>query len=286
MDVDRLGKIFSEGLEERSISRISTLSSLLDLFFMGHINNIAKNFNILRKVCKNCEAEKIEINNNEKQKKEFYRPISNICSECEKYAIPTIYVTYSGGDDLLVFGPYDDIIQFAGKVRKEFKEWTCKNPYIDISGGIFIGSPKFPVGRAASITERYLELSKSHGGSKITVLDETMPWDSKGKFKGFYERLKFGEKLEEFYESRKISKSFIYFMLMLRQMTSDNIDAFNESLRSKEEIEVKSYVPYFVYKLRNIKDLSLREELRREGIDFIPWIKFPVSWVSLRTKEE
>lgn len=284
MDVDKLGKIFSEGLEDRSISRMSTLSSFLDLFFMGHINNLAKSFSILRKACKDCESEKIKIKINEDSSKEFYRPKSDICSECEKYRIPTIYITYSGGDDLLVFGPYDDIIQFAGKLRREFKEWTCENPDVNISGGIFIGSSKFPVGRAASEAEKYLESSKEKR-NRITILDETMPWDSKEEFKGFYERLKFGKKLERLYESGKISRSLIYSMLILQmKMISANIGIFNDALKAKEEIQIETYVPYFAYKLRNIGDTSLREELFNEGLNFMPWIKLPVSWVILRTK--
>lgn len=44
-DVDNLGRIFSEGLgENATVSRISTLSSMLSFFFKGWINNICKNF--------------------------------------------------------------------------------------------------------------------------------------------------------------------------------------------------------------------------------------------------
>lgn len=286
MDVDHLGKIFKEGLKDRSISRLSTLSSFLDLFFMGYINNIAKSFSVLRKACEDCKGEAIKVKISEHSTKKFYRTRSDICRECEKYRLPTIYITYSGGDDLLVFGPYDDIIQFAGKLRREFKEWTCENPHINISGGIFIGSPKFPVGRAASEAENYLELSKEKR-NRITVLNETIPWDSKGEFKGFYERLKFGEKLEELYEKGKISRRFVYSMLILqREMIPDSIETFKEALKSEEKIQIKSYVPYFAYKLRNIKDSSLREKLFNYGLEFMPWIKLPVSWVILRTRRE
>lgn len=44
-DVDNLGKIFSRGLGDRAtISRISTLSSMLSFFFKGWINNICKEY--------------------------------------------------------------------------------------------------------------------------------------------------------------------------------------------------------------------------------------------------
>ena len=43
MDVDNLGKIFSEGLgENRTIARVSTLSSMLSLFFEGYLNEFSE----------------------------------------------------------------------------------------------------------------------------------------------------------------------------------------------------------------------------------------------------
>lgn len=42
MDVDNLGNIFSKGLNKISISRIATLSRMLDLFFSGYLNIITK----------------------------------------------------------------------------------------------------------------------------------------------------------------------------------------------------------------------------------------------------
>ncbi|OYT58596.1 hypothetical protein B6U81_07725 [Thermoplasmatales archaeon ex4484_30] len=45
-DVDNLGKIFSEGLEkeDRTLSRISTLSTYISFFFDAYINKMCKDF--------------------------------------------------------------------------------------------------------------------------------------------------------------------------------------------------------------------------------------------------
>ena len=43
-DVDNLGKLFMEGLENPTISRISTLSSMLTLFFSGYMNEICRDY--------------------------------------------------------------------------------------------------------------------------------------------------------------------------------------------------------------------------------------------------
>lgn len=123
MDVDNLGLILSEGLREVygnncSISRISSLSSQLDMFFSGFVNNIASDFKVYSKVFDNEKFDEIKLNIQNDNKLEnvihVFKPKEelndNEKKKLEEYAIPTIHITYSGGDDLLVLGPYDDII--------------------------------------------------------------------------------------------------------------------------------------------------------------------------------
>lgn len=133
MDVDNLGLILSEGLREVygnncSISRISSLSSQLDMFFSGFVNNIASDFKVYSKVFDNEKFDEIKLNIQNDNKSEdvihVFKPKEELNDDEKKklkeYAIPTIHITYSGGDDLLVLGPYDDIIDFASKLKKEF----------------------------------------------------------------------------------------------------------------------------------------------------------------------
>ena len=46
----------------------------------------------------------------------------------------------------------------------------------------------------------------------------------------------------------------------------------------------KSYIPMFKYKLRLIKNREVKDYIDKNGIKFMPWIKTPVSWVSLRLR--
>ena len=80
MDVDNLGKIFSRGLENPSISRVSTLSSFMDLFFSGYINQIAIRYRVLEDICPSCHDEvtfdKISLNfGDEGSNIEVYREV-------------------------------------------------------------------------------------------------------------------------------------------------------------------------------------------------------------------
>ena len=319
MDVDNLGQIFSSGFDQlldnsnseefisgMSISRMSTLSSQLDLFFSGFVNDIASNYVVysdidalnLDESAINNKFKKIDLKlQNDNVEDEFitvYKAKSELDLEerrtLKRWEIPTIYINFSGGDDLLVLGPYDDIIEFAGELRSKFKQWTCDNDSINLSAGISIVSPKFPIGKAANMAEDYLGASKSCGKDKICVFGEVVNWDDNGLYKGFNSLLDFGLELEEYNRKSKVSKGLIYSMLNMCRGSFeespdiiDDEDEWNE-VHSKR-LSTKKYVPLFKYKLRLIKDKEVRKDLDKKGIKFMPWIKIPVSWVSLRMRE-
>ncbi len=141
-DVDNLGLIFSEGLQDMlTISRYLTMSRMLDLFFSGWVYRILK------------------------ETPEF-------CS---------IYIVYSGGDDLVLVGPWEVVISFAFKLNKEFRRFTCHNDNITLSAGIAVVHPKFPISSAVALADRYLELSKNLGKDRITLFDTTVEWSALDK---------------------------------------------------------------------------------------------------------
>lgn len=298
MDVDNLGLIFSQGFKHlnngeggASISRISSLSFYLDLFFSGRINQIVEKFNFTTELPQDNESRQEKINfvddkNNVYKTVEIYRPKNPLP---KGVGTSTIHINYSGGDDLLVVGPYDDVILFAQEFRERFKKWTAENSSINISAGVCIVSPKFPIGKAALIADDELEKSKDCGRNKITVFGEVLNWDSIDKFAGFNELLEFGKYLEKLYDKKEISKGFIYSLLKIWQSRSnvEPLTRFNEESwadKNAEKVVKKRYVPIFKYKLRIIKDKDIRDDLDKKGLKLMPWIKTPVSWASLRLR--
>ena len=329
MDVDDLGLIFSEGFNHikciksdsnkesnmgASISRVSTLSSQLDLFFSGIINKISEEFVVYSDVDvlnlsdeeKSRRFKKIDLKlqNDENPeeaktltvyKLEYGQSLSlkekHLLRESGK-SIPTIHINYSGGDDLLVLGPYDDIILFADRLRSAFKEWTCQNDSINLSGGINIVSSKFPIGKAVDMAEVYLEASKNSGKDKITIFNESVNWEGgdKSKFKSFKELFEFAEQLEDYAENKEVSMGIIYSMLHLWK---DNFEEYSGTCSSEikwnDNNRLKcsnhKFVPKFVYKLRLLDSNSkVYSYLVKDGIKNMPWINIPVSWVSLRMR--
>ena len=135
-----------------------------------------------------------------------------------------------------------------------------------------------------------LEKSKDCGRNKITVFNQVLSWQSDiVRFKGFDELLKFGKYLEELYNRKKISKGFIYSLLQIWQSRSgvDELSLFSEKYwidKNVEKLSKKSYVPVFMYKLRLVRNREIRDNLAKKGIKYMPWIKTPVSWASLRLR--
>lgn len=138
-DVDNLGFIFRLGLrrngegDRTSISRLTTLSRSIDIFFSGYFNYLLE--------------------------KEF----------------PEIYTIYSGGDDLLCVGPWDQVIGLGLKIREQFAQYSCRNPAWTISSGIFLVGSRTPVLSAVLATDNLLEASKEISGEEI------VPWPWKLK---------------------------------------------------------------------------------------------------------
>ncbi len=123
MDVDSLGRLFSEGLGGRlSLSRLATLSRSLSTFFEGYLNRI----------CEQLDPDRAHL-----------------------------YLLYSGGDDLLAVGSWDVVLGLARTVREEFRRYVCDNPAVTLSGGTSLHHEKFPLYQAADQAGDLLEAAKA-----------------------------------------------------------------------------------------------------------------------------
>lgn len=292
MDVDNLGEIFYKGFNSNSklnIYRISSLSFFLDFFFLGLINNIASKF----KVYTNYGSYKDNFIGLKNYDKPFFKPKENfkVPSNLEEFSTSTIYINYSGGDDLLVFGPYDDIINFSVMLRDKFKEWTCFNNSINISAGIGVYNYIFPIGNASIEVESFLNKSKNCGKDKITIFNQTLSWDDTGNIIGFKRILSFGKKLENLTEKNLVPLTFTSSLYDLWEKNKNfQLNFMNERDVNDEdswlEYNCKKlvsglYVPKYYYRLRMIEREDIRDDLSKD-FKFIPWINIPLSWVNLR----
>ncbi|MCK9225544.1 MAG: type III-A CRISPR-associated protein Cas10/Csm1 [Candidatus Muirbacterium halophilum] len=158
MDVDNLGTTFKSGFKphEQTISRFSALSRSLNIYFKQIIHQIIDD-----------KSQKDNIF--------FKTPIL-------RKDKTSVMIIYSGGDDLFMIGAWDDVLEYAYRIRDSFKKYTCDNPALTLSAGYTIVSPSFPVHIFSQISEEQEKIAKSNkkGGKEkdsIALWNKAFHWD-------------------------------------------------------------------------------------------------------------
>lgn len=141
MDVDNLGSAFVSGFagdsgKYNTISRTSSFSRQLSMFFKRDLNDILKN--------KKCT------------------------------------IIYAGGDDVFIIGAWDDIIESALDIRREFTDFSQNK--LTLSAGIGMFGAKYPVHAMARETGELEDYSKENIKplkDSITLFDKSgrYGWD-------------------------------------------------------------------------------------------------------------
>ena len=152
MDVDNLGRLFSEGLERATLSRVAGLSFAISLFFEGWVEALAKN------------------------EQHPSRPDG---------WTDRLYSIYSGGDDLFFVGSWDAVVDFARLVRADLERYTAHHPAITASAGIVLVGSKFPLAQAARDAGEAEHAAKafrqgSNAKDAISFLGQVQPWERFG----------------------------------------------------------------------------------------------------------
>jgi CRISPR-associated protein Csm1 len=88
----------------------------------------------------------------------------------------SIYTIYSGGDDLLLVGPWDTILDFSGVVRDAFGAGPGKTYGLTLSAGIALTSYRLPIRHGVDSAEECLERSKQGAKDQCSALGATWKW--------------------------------------------------------------------------------------------------------------
>lgn len=191
-DIDNLGKAFVSGFNEKyaTLSRTSTFSRKLSLFFKLHINKILK---------EGC----------------YYLTDDNDTSR-------KATIVYSGGDDVFIIGEWSDIIGFAVDLSEEVERYTQGS--LTLSAGIGIYPEKYPVSAMARQTGQLEETAKANPGkNSVSIFSEenTYSWDEfiNEVLEDKYQLIK-----EFFNSSNKYGKNFLYNLLDLMRNRKQTIN--------------------------------------------------------------
>ena len=97
----------------------------------------------------------------------------------------SIYAIYAGGDDLLLIGPWDAALDFAGALADAFEEGPAReyvNPKgepLTLSAGVALFPYRLPVRHAVDRAEALLELAKDQDGkSSCAALESVWMWEN------------------------------------------------------------------------------------------------------------
>lgn len=195
-DVDNLGLVFSKGFDTperprdkryntkegeppmgtdaRSVSRFLTLSRMLELFFSGWIGSIMeKDATEIQQLILDCQPD-VDINL-------FQQYLDTGIIDFKN-----IYTVYSGGDDLVLIGPWETMIMFAILLNAKFREYTCQSKSFTLSAGLAFVKPKFPIATAIREADALLEKSKSEGKNRITMFNTTIVWEKLAYLTDFF----------------------------------------------------------------------------------------------------
>ena len=250
-DVDNLGQAFISGFERSkddkvnyeyvTLSRTSTLSKNLAMFFKYYINEILSN-----------------------KQKYSYLSFSDEQTASNKR---NLAIVYSGGDDIFIVGSYNEIIEAAYDLRQTFKKYTQNT--LTISAGISIYKSGYPISRMAEETGKLENCSKNNPNKDSVTLftddgESTFKWDD---FKNnvIDEKLRF---LESYFERKKAfspasGSSFLYNVLNFLKQNKSHRLAYLLSRVVKDNDKRSEFDSKFI---NNIYEWSKNEKNRRELI--------------------
>ncbi|MEO0114294.1 MAG: type III-A CRISPR-associated protein Cas10/Csm1 [candidate division WOR-3 bacterium] len=197
----------------------------------------------------------------------------------------TIYIVFSGGDDLFVIGPWDKVIDFAKAIKQRFSEYCAFNPDMTLSAGIKLFKPPEPISFCVNSVNEALNSSKAKEGKDgITIFDQTVSWQELDKI------LTEAKKVIKWLESEPplISRSFAYNLWIYGEM--------NRRYEEEKNISYLKFVPLLTYDIgRNLTKEEQKEVLlwaedlkpsndKPKGGENLPYLKTIMKYVLTFTR--
>jgi len=259
MDVDNLGKIFSEGLgEQATLSRVANLSFAFSLFFEGWMAQLANEVN---QTIQRREAKGIE---------------------------ERLYSIYSGGDDLFFVGSWEVMPLLAERISDDLKRYSGEHPGIHLSGGITLIDGKYPLYQAAEDAHEAEQAAKDNPGKNaLHFLGATVPWAKFAEIKAQQETL------VKLVETKDVPKSLLR---RLNQLYTEYAQA-NQDMARQGQGDKVYWGPWHWHSAYSLGRLAerhkkareeikqIRDNLSGENFKNIEWIGLAARWAELLVRK-
>ncbi|WP_294762716.1 type III-A CRISPR-associated protein Cas10/Csm1 [uncultured Fusobacterium sp.] len=165
------------------------------------------------------------------------------------------YIVYSGGDDFMIVGAWDKLIDTAKEIRESFRKFVRDNENITLTCGVVLTKAKAPLFYGVKTVQEAEEFGKNSGKNGIVLFDTYIPWDR------FYEVDRVINFIDENMKSGLFSQSFVYRLLRYTEMARK----YSESKNGK----YLKYISDFTYDIgRNISK-KLKNPSSDERIIFL-----------------
>jgi len=225
-DVDQLGMLMAAGIPPKlfTISRLAALSRQLNFFFTVYLPHLLK-----------TEAR-----------------------------FQDVYTVFAGGDDLFLIGPWNRMVELALHLRAAFMRYACANPEVHFSAGITLHKPGTPLKRLDEASEEALQKSKAgepgKRGNKITVFDETAPWDEFVKLNGIK------QKIQSWWDEDLVNSAMIYRLNGFIDKARQAKEVIASGAAGLQDMESLKWRALFRYSAERNIGKGLPEEQRRDRI--------------------
>jgi len=145
--------------------------------------------------------------------------LNNLMSE---HPWDLIYTVFSGGDDLLLVGPWDVVFDFAGEIQSRFYE-QFHSRGLTISGGFALINWKQPIRLAAEQAEQWLDWAKREpaigereGRNQFAAFGQVWKWPDHQRV------VACAHQLVAWTENKLIERGWLHTLLRLSEMRFDN----------------------------------------------------------------
>jgi len=282
MDVDNLGQIFAQGLEQTnnySLPRLAGLSRQMSYFFKTYLNGLAKSRsdNLTENIQRLQDGER-----------------------------PHLLFIYAGGDDLFVVGAWHEVVEFSFDVYQAFRCYTGDNPDITLSAGISLAPIKYPLYQAADDSGDAEQKAKSNGRNSLGLFGQVFKWDAwlgnREKLMLSHEDRDYLEKVETVplqgvlpfvrllnQHSIEYSHSFVRNLLIVAELREQKIKEAEEN--EKRDISYFLHLPKLAYALSRLpKQVQENPEFKPIRQSLMsprnsPYFRAIATWLELLNRE-
>lgn len=231
-DVDNLGLIFQQGLQQPTFAKMAALSRQMNAFFAVY----------LPWLCEHGEEEG-------KKDVKAYR---------------NTYTVFAGGDDFFLIGPWHSTLKLAQRMKTDFARYVV-NQDIHFSAGLSMTKPGLPIRQLADLAEEALEAAKTHKPNPkepapknaATAFRKSVLWATFDELMG--PRL---DRLKELDDRNELTKGYLYALLGYvdqAEQLKDYEEAVKRGEQPKANIQNALWPSHFAYRTRRFVETQFKK---------------------------